>query len=83
LTEPVLSVTAFGSMEATRSIGTKIRLRVSISTTTPSTLGGCLPTRRPATRSLTLPMGSPSGPKTGNPASCARKPCSWLPQAKG
>ncbi|GAA0604808.1 hypothetical protein GCM10010174_21890 [Kutzneria viridogrisea] len=69
----MLSVTAFGSMAATRSIGTKIRRRVTISTTTPSTLGGCLPIRNPATRSLTLPIGSPSGPNTGKPASCAAK----------
>ena len=62
LTEPVASVTAPGSMVVTRSIGTKIRRRVTISTTMPSTRGGFASTRRPATRSRTRPIRSPSGP---------------------
>ena len=69
LTEPVASVTALGSIEVTRSIGTKTRRRVVSSTTSPRIRGGWASRRRPATRSRTRPMDSPSGPKTGNPDS--------------
>jgi len=68
-TDPVASVTAFGSIEVSRSIGTKIRRRVASSTTMPSTRGGCRSMRRLITTSRALPMGSPSGPNTGSPAS--------------
>ena len=69
LTDPVASVTAVGSIEVTRSIGTKTRRRVVSSTTRPSTRGGCASRRSPATRSRTRPIDSPSGPNTGNPDS--------------
>jgi hypothetical protein len=65
-TEPVASVTALGSIAVTRSIGTKIRRLVAISTTIPSTRGGSRPIRSIATRSRTLPIGSPSGPNTAS-----------------
>ncbi len=68
-TDPVASVTAFGSMALTRSMGTKIRRRVASSSTMPSTRGGWRSRRSPMTMSRALPMDSPSGPNTGRPAS--------------
>ena len=73
LTEPVDKATACDSSEVTLSIGTKIGRRVGSSTTMPSTRGGFRSRRRAATMSLTLPMDSPPGPKTGSPTSWATK----------
>ncbi|GAA3510761.1 hypothetical protein GCM10022294_21910 [Dietzia aurantiaca] len=70
---PDTSDTDRGSMEATRSMGTKILRRVGSSTTSPMTLGGLGPDRIVTTTSRMRPMSSPSGPITGSPASLATK----------
>ena len=62
-----------GSIAVTRSMGTKMRLRVNISMTRPSTRGGCLPIRMVSTTSRTRPIDSPSGPRTTRPASRWRR----------
>ena len=67
----VVRVTALGSMAVTRPIGTKMRRRVSSSTTSPSTLGCWRTMLMLITTSRTRPMDSPSGPKTTIPASRA------------
>ncbi len=61
-------MTAFGSMAVTRRIGTKILLRVSSSTTSPSTRGCWRTMLMLITTSRTRPRDSPSGPSTTIPA---------------
>ena len=73
LTVPVVSTTASGSIDVTRPIGTKMRLRLEISTAIPSTRGASRPVRRATTTSRTRPTWSPSGSNTGSPATRATK----------
>ena len=68
---PVITTAPF-SIEVTRVIGTKIRLRSGTSTTSPRILGGSLFVLRVATASRTFPTGSPFGSKTAVPARRAR-----------
>ena len=70
-TEPLASTTALASIEVTRPIGTKIRRRCWISTTSPSTRGESGSGRNITTTSRARPTGSPFGSNTATPASLA------------
>ncbi|GAB3869389.1 hypothetical protein GCM10027610_128740 [Dactylosporangium cerinum] len=65
---PVLSTTASGSIAVIRPIGRKIRRRIGISATSPTTLGGRSSVRARATASRTRPTWSPFGSNTLRPA---------------
>lgn len=70
-TLPVLSVTALGSMDATRRIGMKMLRRVARSTTSPRTRGCWRTMLMLITTSRIRPTDSPSGPNTNIRASRA------------
>jgi hypothetical protein len=68
LSVPVLSTTASGSIAVIRPIGRKMRRRMGISATSPTTRGGWVPARGRATASRTRPTWSPFGSNTLRPA---------------
>jgi hypothetical protein len=72
LSVPVPSATASGSIAVMRPIGRKIRRRIGISATRPTTRGGPAARSR-ATASRARPTWSPFGSKTGRPAVRATK----------
>jgi hypothetical protein len=72
LSVPVPSTTASASIDVTRPIGRKMRRRIGISATRPTTRGGPAARGR-ATASRTRPTWSPFGSKTGMPATRATK----------